>query len=234
MVCVYLVTPPLLDHGGRWLLRSVTPTSTTQVLESPIHREARLSYARWLALAAGIGLARQVIADRPRRSRSWDLGASGERATGADLARIEGVVVLHDRLMPRSRANIDHIAVTPAGVFVVETKRCAVAPELRRGSLFYRGRNVDRWFEQVHGQARAVEVALGSLLIELPVAVRPVVCIQGARVSGRSVVEGVPILTGRQLVKRVEKSPAVIGSADRERIAARLRESLKPAVPAGS
>ena len=32
------------------------------------------------------------------------------------------VVLLHDRRIPRSRANIDHIAVAPSGVTVVDAK----------------------------------------------------------------------------------------------------------------
>jgi hypothetical protein len=32
-------------------------------------------------------------------------------------------VVLHDRAVPRGRANIDHIAVVPSGVWVIDTKR---------------------------------------------------------------------------------------------------------------
>jgi len=33
------------------------------------------------------------------------------------------VVVLHDRAIPGSRANIDHIGIGPTGVWVIDTKR---------------------------------------------------------------------------------------------------------------
>ncbi|MGD0248911.1 MAG: nuclease-related domain-containing protein, partial [Candidatus Limnocylindrales bacterium] len=44
---------------------------------------------------------------------SWGIGAKGEAATAGVLALLhaEGFIVLHDRLIPRSRANIDHIVL---------------------------------------------------------------------------------------------------------------------------
>jgi hypothetical protein len=38
-------------------------------------------------------------------------------------ARCPGVVMLHDLRIPGSRANIDHIAVAPSGVLVIDAKR---------------------------------------------------------------------------------------------------------------
>lgn len=39
---------------------------------------------------------------------------------------------MHDRRIPRSKANIDHIVVTPGGVWVIDTKRyVGKAPEKR-------------------------------------------------------------------------------------------------------
>jgi hypothetical protein len=57
----------------------------------------------------------------------WAHGAGGEELVEAALAKRCGpdVVVLHDRALPRSRANIDHLAVAPSGVRVVDAKRCA-------------------------------------------------------------------------------------------------------------
>ena len=58
---------------------------------------------------------------------------------GAFLSRVLRArgVVLHDRSIPGSRANIDHIAIVPSGVWIIDTKR-------------YHGRvqrrNVGRWF----------------------------------------------------------------------------------------
>jgi hypothetical protein len=54
--------------------------------------------------------------------RAWERGASGERIVGARLDRIDGIEVLHDRRVPGTRATIDHIAVGPGGVYIIDAK----------------------------------------------------------------------------------------------------------------
>jgi Nuclease-related domain len=54
--------------------------------------------------------------------RAWERGASGERIVGARLDRIEGIEVLHDRRVHGTRATIDHIAVGPGGVYIIDAK----------------------------------------------------------------------------------------------------------------
>jgi hypothetical protein len=72
-----------------------------------------------------------------RRVRSWEQGASGERIVGARLDRIDGIEVLHDRRVPRTRATIDHIAIGPRGVYVIQAKlaRPNGEHELRRRTV---------------------------------------------------------------------------------------------------
>ena len=52
---------------------------------------------------------------------------------GARLGSLvsESVAVLHDRRIPGTKANIDHIAVTAAGVWVIDAKRYKGRPELK-------------------------------------------------------------------------------------------------------
>ncbi|MFW8744939.1 nuclease-related domain-containing protein, partial [Mesorhizobium japonicum] len=67
-----------------------------------------------------------AVDDRPRRSTEvWAQGAVGEQRVAAALDRLAeaGVVALHDRRVPGTRGNIDHIAITPWGVWVVDAKR---------------------------------------------------------------------------------------------------------------
>jgi hypothetical protein len=49
-------------------------------------------------------------------------GARGEEALGAALAQLPGIRVLHDRRVPGTRGNLDHLVVGPASVFVVDAK----------------------------------------------------------------------------------------------------------------
>lgn len=68
-----------------------------------------------------------AVALTPERSstRVWATGAIGEEIVGAKLDAIasDKIRVLHDRRIPKSKANIDHIVVTPGGVWVIDTKR---------------------------------------------------------------------------------------------------------------
>ena len=59
--------------------------------------------------------------------------------TAAILAKLDPaqVLLLHDRRLPGSRANIDHIAVTSAGIWVIDSKRYTGRPRLKAtGGLF--------------------------------------------------------------------------------------------------
>lgn len=67
-----------------------------------------------------------AVDDSPRRSTSvWEQGAVGEKTVAARLAALAevGVCTLHDRRIPGTRANIDHLVVTPWGVWIVDAKR---------------------------------------------------------------------------------------------------------------
>jgi hypothetical protein len=53
------------------------------------------------------------------------------------LAGVPGLKSLHDRHVPGTRGNIDHILIGPAGIFVVDAKRYAGLIEVRDvGGLF--------------------------------------------------------------------------------------------------
>ncbi len=58
----------------------------------------------------------------PQHVQAWVTGTPGEEKVGEALDAIAGIIALHDRRKPGSRSNIDHIAVTPAGVWVIDTK----------------------------------------------------------------------------------------------------------------
>jgi hypothetical protein len=82
--------------------------------------------ARIKARYGSVGSIVAGLAGEPRNVQAWRQGAEGEAATARALAiRLAGsdVIVLHDRRIGgRSRANIDHIAIGPTGVMVIDTK----------------------------------------------------------------------------------------------------------------
>jgi hypothetical protein len=61
----------------------------------------------------------------PQSERAWSVGAEGERVVGSWLNSITDVpiAVLHDRRIPKSKANIDHVAIVPSAIWVIDAKR---------------------------------------------------------------------------------------------------------------
>jgi hypothetical protein len=88
----------------------------------------------------GTGFAAKVVravSEEPRTTRVWAIGAEGEERLAAELATVPNLLMLHDRKIPGTKANIDHIVIGPAGVFVVDAKNHAGRIEIRdRGGLF--------------------------------------------------------------------------------------------------
>lgn len=74
-----------------------------------------------------------ALTDKPQTTKAWDTGALGEERLGRRLNELasDTLRVLHDRRIPGSRANIDHLAVTPTGVFVIDAKKYAGRPHLK-------------------------------------------------------------------------------------------------------
>jgi hypothetical protein len=74
-----------------------------------------------------------ALSDDPQSTRAWGRGARGEQTIGANLElfRNEGFAVLHDRRIPGTKANIDHLVISPAGVFVIDTKNYSERVEQR-------------------------------------------------------------------------------------------------------
>lgn len=68
-----------------------------------------------------------ALSDDPQSTQAWATGAQGEEVLGARFNGLvdEGVRVLHDRRIPPTKANIDHIAIGPTGVFVIDAKKYA-------------------------------------------------------------------------------------------------------------
>jgi hypothetical protein len=84
-----------------------------------------------------IGRVVLAVTAEPQSTRAWKSGAYGEEKLAAALDGISGVRVLHDRRVPGRRGNIDHIVVSPAGVFVIDAKHYQGVVRIRnRGGIF--------------------------------------------------------------------------------------------------
>ncbi|WP_263731128.1 nuclease-related domain-containing protein [Cellulomonas sp. SG140] len=110
--------------------------------EQQVSRKARRA-ARYREEAARGAAVDEAALERLRRDqRNWAAGAEGERLVAQTLTVLErhGWTALHDVHWPgRPRANIDHIAIGPGGVVVIDAKHWSGTVELREGVLRQNG-----------------------------------------------------------------------------------------------
>lgn len=124
------------------------------------------------------------VREVPQQEKAWNSGARGERRIGGVLDGLvgPGLQVIHDRRMPRSNANIDHLVVTRSGIYVVDAKR--YVDKLIRLRLGRRGPDAlevggSPSGNLVNGVGHQVEAVRGA--IDLPVAITGVLCFTESR-----------------------------------------------------
>jgi len=74
-----------------------------------------------------------ALSDERQSTKAWERGAIGEERLGARLDSLasDDIAVLHDRRIPDSKANIDHIVITRSWIWAVDAKRYKGRPELK-------------------------------------------------------------------------------------------------------
>ena len=121
------------------------------------------------------------IFPEPQSTKAWQAGAKGEIGAGLELEKLAplyGFKVIHDRLIPGSKANIDHIAITRSGIFVIDAKNYsgkirivdqAGFLETPNPILYVGGRNCTHLVTKMHYQVDIVQRVLRNRSIEMPV-----------------------------------------------------------------
>jgi hypothetical protein len=125
-----------------------------------------------------------ALTDDPQSTRAWATGARGEEKLADALKGIDGLRALHDRRVPGTRGNIDHILIAPAGVFVVDAKRYDGRIEIRnKGNLFrpdhrlYVGRrDCSALADGLTWQVEAVTATLSAAGVDPLPPISPVLC----------------------------------------------------------
>lgn len=179
-----------------------------------------------------------ALSSEKQSTTAWKSGARGEVVVGSQLERLApiGVRVLHDRRVPvpRSRANVDHIVITRAGVTVVDAKRYVdKRPSLEvRGGLFGQPRVENLLLGRsdkttlVEGVLRQVELVKATVG-EVPVS--GALCFVDADwplFGGPFVVRGVRVSGPKKLVKRLG---AEEGGIDVDSVAELIAQRFRPA-----
>ena len=91
---------------------------------------------RWGAFAP---VARFLSGDPPSTA-AWAKGSAGERFLAARLLELlrDRAVLLHDLKVPRTRGNVDHIAVAASGIWVIDAKKYTGRVEHRDVGGFFK------------------------------------------------------------------------------------------------
>ena len=177
-----------------------------------------------------------ALTDEPASTRVWAQGANGEQAVAQTIGVLppESVLTLHDRRMRHedgrlAQANIDHIAVTAAGVWVIDTKthhgrlvvrRSGGLLRARQERLYIRGRDQTDLVLGLAKQVTAVRRELEKLGDDVPV--RGALCFVGTGLPwlGERIGD-VPLVGPRRLAKLLKRD-GPLSAEDRRRVAGLL------------
>jgi hypothetical protein len=195
-------------------------------------REARVK-DRFGRRLGGVILA---LTDEPQSTRAWARGSEGEQDLADALAQVDGVRVLHDRRVPGTRGNIDHLIIAAAGAFVVDAKRYEGTIRVRDvGGLFRRDerlfvgrRDCSKLADNMAWQVEAVQHALGSRGVEPMPPITPVLCfVKGdwPLLSPPSSFRGVR-LDGTRSITGLLANPQVLDTAAIDRLTRVLAAAL--------
>jgi hypothetical protein len=220
---------------------AVTSGPTSNAGASAQRKYERLKAKRedmTLARHPRVGRVLLAVTDEPPSTKAWARGAQGERHLGAQLDTLAGpaVAVLHDRRIPCSRANIDHLVIAPSGLWIIDAK-------LYRGEVTKR--DVGGWFRSderlyvggrdrsalvagVSKQVIATTKALGETFADLTIL--PVLCFVDSEwpfFAKPFSVNGVLVCWPAALLKLITaRLPTAISVTQ---VAARLNNTLPPA-----
>ncbi len=154
---------PVLDRG--------VPGASARRRYERLHTAREQRARAKLGRLGGLYLA---MTNDPQSTVAWAQGGRGERLLGEHLEKIHDeqvVVVLHDRRIPGTRANIDHIAVTRSGaIWAIDAKNYrGKVQRIDRGGWFstdlrlYVGRReCTKLVQGMAKQVDAIRVALTS------------------------------------------------------------------------
>ncbi|WP_234864842.1 nuclease-related domain-containing protein [Sinomonas albida] len=176
-----------------------------------------------------------ALSEERQSTKAWERGAIGEERLGARLDSLadHGIAVLHDRRIPGSQANIDHIVITPSAIWVIDAKRYKGRPELKIEGGILRPRAekllVGRrdCTKLVDGVLKQVDVL--RRLVPGPRVVGALCFVEAdwPLIGGMFTTREIPVLSPRRLVKQLLQEAA--GDVDVAAIRGAVASRFKPA-----
>jgi hypothetical protein len=174
-----------------------------------------------------------AITEEPQSTRAWERGSIGEQKLAEALAGLPDIKLLHDRRVPGTKGNIDHVVIAPAGVFVVDAKLYKGMIQIRDVGgllnadrrLYVGRRDCSHLAENMGWQVQAVQHTLVAAGFQPVPRVTPVLCFvdgvwpllfppevyKGVRLEGRRSIKkqlgGTPVLEP-EIVSRIHHALA--------------------------
>jgi len=162
------------------------------------------------ALAVG-GLGWQLRFRPSADSRAWRRGVKGERRAARLLAPLErhGWAVLHDLAIPGSQANIDHLAIGPGGVLLVDSKQYRGRLRLDGYGMLWHGRHLlVSGLRKIRWAADQADEVLGIADVD----VTAIVAVHGVSVPwGQVRADGVTVVPARRVPDLLQAFPPLFG-----------------------
>jgi Nuclease-related domain len=197
-------------------------------------RESQIE-RKWGKLARVV----KFMSDDPQSVKAWAKGSEGERRLAADLTQRVGnrAVLLHDRKIPGSRANIDHLAIAPSGIWIIDAKNYKGKVEQRDVGgwlktdrrLYVNGRDHTKLVGGFARQINAVLEAIGDGKVPINAAL----CFVGSEwnlLAKPFNQDGVWVTWPKKLSEMIA-APGSLTPSDVTQVAERLASGLPSAVP---
>jgi hypothetical protein len=226
---------------GRTVFKRARPAPDMGKVEGSAGQSARSEYrrrrsARQARLRKRFGRlapAAALIGGEAASERSWRRGAEGEERTAGRLAkhlRERGVIVLQDRRIPGRRANIDHLAVGPGGITVIDTKNYTGKVAVRGGRLWVNGRDRTKLIHGVLGQIEVIRSALAASTYAGAPIEAALAWSNGEALPllGSLRLEGV-LIDGTRKAAKLASRPGPLSVVEVDQLAALLGDQLPPA-----
>jgi hypothetical protein len=104
-------------------LRRDTPARSAREKYAELHVSEEEKIRQKFGRFRRLGEAAVFLHDDSQETTNWRVGSSGEEVVGRKietLAEEYDFGVLHDRRRPPTKANLDHLVITTAGVYVID------------------------------------------------------------------------------------------------------------------